>query len=203
MRKKIMNKIMKFIRMYSSNQNEEQLEIIEYGLEAIYITITKTIIIFIIAYFLGILKEMVLFLPFYIIIRLFAFGFHAKDSIQCLLVSSTIFFGTTYLCKFVVIPTYIKVLLCIINILLIYKWAPADTEKHPIINKKRRNIYKTLSTLIAITFSFISILITNQYLSNCLIISVSIECLMISPFIYKLFKLPYDNYKNYLNYGLN
>ena len=203
MRKKIMNKIMNFIQEYSPNHNDEQLEIIEYGLEAIYITITKTIIIFMIAYFLGILKEMVLFLPFYIIIRLFAFGFHAKDSTQCLLVSSTIFFGTTYLCKFITIPIFIKIILCIINILLIYKWAPADTEKHPIINKTRRSIYKTLSTLIAIIFSFISILITNQYLSNCLIISVSIECLMISPFIYKLFKLPYDNYKNYLNYGLN
>ena len=203
MRKKIMNKIMNFIQEYSPNHSDEQLEIIEYGLEAIYITITKTLIIFMIAYFLGILKEMVLFLPFYIIIRLFAFGFHAKDSIQCLLVSSTIFLGTTYLCKFITIPIFIKTILCIINILLIYKWAPADTEKRPIISKKRRMIYKTLSTVIAIIFSFISILITNQYMSNCLIISVSIECLMISPYIYKLFKLPYDNYKNYLNYGLN
>lgn len=203
MRKKIMNKIMKFIRMYSSNQSEEQLEIIEYGLEAIYITITKTIIIFIIAYFLGILKELVILLIFYNLIRMTGFGLHATKSSYCLISSFLIFIGSTYLCKFIIIPTYIKLILCITNILLIYKWAPADTEKRPIISKKRRSIYKILSTVIAITFSFISILITNQYISNCLIISVSIECLMISPYIYKLFKLPYDNYKNYLNYGLN
>lgn len=203
MKEKFMNKVMTFIRSYSPEYNDEQLEVIQYGLEAIYITITKTIVIFIIAYFLGVLKEMVLFLPFYIVIRLFASGFHAKNSIQCLLVSSTIFFGTTYICKYLIIPIYIKIILGIINILLFYKWSPADTEKHPIINKKRRAIYKFLSTTLVILFSFCSIFITNEFISNCLIVSVSVECLMISPYIYKLFKLPYDNYKNYLNPGLN
>ena len=203
MRKKIMNKIMNFIQEYSPNHNDEQLEIIEYGLEAIYITITKTIIIFMIAYFLGILKELIILLLLYNLIRMTGFGFHAPKSSYCLISSFLIFIGSTYLCKFITISIFIKIILCIINILLIYKWAPADTEKRPIISKKRRMIYKTLSTVIAIIFSFISILITNQYISNCLIISVSIECLMISPYIYKLFKLPYDNYKNYLNYGLN
>ena len=203
MRDKIMNKIMNFIKKYNPNHNEEQLEIIQYGLEAIYITITKTIIVFIIAYLLGMLNQMIIFLLFYIVIRLFAFGFHAKNSIQCLIVSTSIFFGATYLCMLVKFPIYIKILLCIINVLLINKWAPADTEKRPIVSKKRRRVYKTLSTLIAITFSLISIFISNEFISNCLIISISVQCFMISPYIYKLFGLPYDNYKNYLNYGLN
>ena len=91
-----------------------------------------------------------------------------------------------------------KILLCIINILLIYKWSPADTEKRPIVSKKRREIYKTLSTIIAITFSFISILISNQFISNCLLFSLILENLLISPITYKLFKLPYNNYITYL-----
>ncbi len=203
MREKIMNKIMNFIKKYNPDHDEEKLEVIQYGLEAIYITITKTIIIFIIAYFLGILKELITLLIFYNLIRMTGFGLHATKSSYCLISSILTFIGSTYCCKFLIIPIYIKIILCIINIIAIYKWAPADTEKRPIINKKRRDTYKTLSIIIAITFSFISIFISNQFISNCLIVSILIECFMISPYIYKLFKLPYDNYKNYLNYGLN
>lgn len=203
MKDKIMNKIMNFIKKYNPEHNEEQLEVIQYGLEAIYITITKTIIIFAIAYFLGVIKELIIFLIFYNSIRATAFGLHATKSSYCLISSTLIFIGASYLCKLLIIPFYIKILLCIINILLIYKWSPSDTEKRPIVSKKRREIYKTLSTIIAITFSFISILISNQFISNCMIISVLIESFMISPYVYRLFNLPYDNYKNYLNYGLN
>lgn len=203
MRSKVMNKVMNFIKKYCPNYNNEQLEVIQYGLEAIYITITKTIIIFIIAYFLGILKELVILLIFYNAIRTTGFGLHATKSSYCLVSSLITFICATYMCRFIIIPIYLKSILCILNILLIYKWAPADTEKRPIINKKRRDIYKIISTFTAISFSLISIFTTNQFISNCLIFSVLIECFMISPYIYKLFKLPYDNYKNYLNYGLN
>ena len=140
---------------------------------------------------------------FYNLIRMPAFGLHATKSSYCLISSTIIFIGSTILAKVIVIPIYIKVILTVIIILCIYNWAPADTHKRPIVNKKRREIYKTLATIIAITFSFTSILITNQFLANCLIISLLVECFMISPHVYKLFKLPYNNYKNYLNYGLN
>ena len=148
-----------------SRKYNEQLEVIQDGLESIYITITKTIIIFIIAYFLGLAKELIILLIFYNLIRATAFGLHATKSSYCLISSTLIFIGTAYLCKLLIIPFYIKILLCIINILLIYKWSPADTEKRPIVSKKRREIYKTLSTIIAITFSFISIL-TFKLINN-------------------------------------
>ena len=203
MREKVINKLMNFIKENNSNANEEQLEVIQYGLEAIYMTITKTIILFIIAYFLGILRELITFLPFYILIRMFAFGLHAKTSLQCLISSSSIFLGATYLCMYLNIPLLIKSILCILCILAIYKWAPADTEKRPIVSKKRRQVYKTLSTIIAITFSFLSIFITNSFISNCLVISITVQSFMVCPYVYKLFKLPYNNYLNYLNFGLN
>lgn len=202
MRNKIINELMKFIKN-NKKTNNEQLEIIQYGLEAIYITITKTIILFIIAYLLGILKELIIFLPFYILIRMFAFGLHAKTSTQCLISSSLIFLTSTFLCIYLNIPIYIKSLLGVLSILAIYNWSPADTEKRPIINQKRRQIYKIISTIIAITFSFLSIFISNNFISNCLIISIIVQSFMVCPYVYKLFKLPYNNYLNYLNYGLN
>lgn len=203
MREKFINKLMIFIKKNNKNTNEEQLEVIQYGLEAIYMTITKTIILFFIAFLLGILKELIIFLPFYILIRMFSFGLHAKTSTQCLISSSLIFLISTFICTYLNLHIYIRTLLGISSILAIYKWSPADTEKRPIVSKKRRQVYKTLSTIIAITFSFLSIFITNSFISNCLVISITVQSFMVCPYVYKLFKLPYNNYLNYLNYGLN
>lgn len=203
MRSMFMKKVMDFIKNNNDKCDDDQLEIIKYGLESIYITITKSIIIFFIAFLLGIMKELLIFMIFYNLIRMPSFGLHATKSSYCLISSTIIFIGASLLAKVILIPIYIKVILNSIIILCIYNWAPADTHKRPIVNKKRREIYKTLATTIAIIFSFTSILISNQFIANCLIISLLVECFMISPYIYKLFKLPYNNYKNYLNYGLN
>jgi len=203
MREKFINKLMIFIKKNNKNTNEEQLEVIQYGLEAIYMTITKTIILFFIAFLLGILKELIIFLPFYILIRMFSFGLHAKTSTQCLISSSLIFLISIFISTYLNLHIYIRTLLGISSILAIYKWSPADTEKRPIVSKKRRQVYKTLSTIIAITFSFLSIFITNSFISNCLVISITVQSFMVCPYVYKLFKLPYNNYLNYLNYGLN
>lgn len=199
----IMQKIMNFIKNNNPKYDSDQLEIIKYGLESIYITITKSIIIFFIAFLLGLVKELLIFMIFYNLIRMPAFGLHATKSSYCLISSTIMFIGSTILAKVIVVPIYIKVILNSLIILCIFNWAPADTYKRPIVSKKRREIYKIISTLIAIIFSFSSIMMTNQFIANCLIIAPLVECFMISPYIYKLFKLPYNNYKNYLNYGLN
>ena len=78
-------------------------------------------------------------------IRVSAFGMHAKKSIHCLIISLTLFIGGVYLCRYLVIPLILKVVLSTICIVLIAKYAPADTEKRPIINKKLRRKYKFIT----------------------------------------------------------
>ena len=85
---------------------------------------------------------------------------------------------------------------------LIYKYAPADTEKRPIISPKRRKIYKTICTITAIIFTILIIVFNKHILSNYLLIGMIEAVIMIHPTVYKIFKLSYDNYKNY-NYGLS
>ena len=57
MKKKFLDGSMKRIKKKYPEYDDEKLEVIAYGLEALYITITKTIVIFSIALLLGILKE--------------------------------------------------------------------------------------------------------------------------------------------------
>lgn len=198
MKKKIINKCMKIIKDNSPELNETKLAEIEYGLVAIYLLITKLVIILILAYIIGIFKEVIIFSFLYSIIRSPSFGIHASKSWICLLTSSIIFLGVPYLCLILHITLEIKLILGIIASLFILKNSPADTHKRPIINQTRRKIYKTISIIIALSFSLLSLIITNNYISNCLIFALITQCFIISPLIYKIFKMPYNNYKAYL-----
>ena len=127
-----------------------------------------------------------------------SFGLHAKKSWVCLLSSTTIFVFVPFISLHIMIPIYLKVIIGIILIGLIYKNAPADTHKRPIVNYKRRMIYKYCSTFIAIIYIYCSILINNNFFSNCFIFTLLVQAIIISPLVYKIFKLPYNNYLTYL-----
>ena len=126
-----------------------------------------------------------------------SFGLHATKSWICLLSSSIIFMGCPYLCYIVTIPILLKFIIGIVGIILIFKNSPADTKKKPIINPKRRMVYKLISTLTATIFVILSLTISDNFLSNSFIFSIILQNIMISKITYKLFGLPYDNYKNY------
>ena len=197
MREYVINKQIGFIQKYN-NFDKDKIEIIKYGLESIYILITKTVIVLTVSYFLGLLKETLIFLLFYNCIRTTAYGLHATKSWICLISSLTIFIVVPYFCKIMIMPVYLKILLGIIGIIFILKNAPADTYKRPIVSAKRRKIFKIISTIIAITMISVSLIISNEFISNSLIFALLVECCFVSPTVYKIFKLPYDNYKRFI-----
>ena len=196
MRNKIINRCMNLIKN-NSDLDDIKLAEVKYGLEGVYMTLTKLVIVVTIALLLGILKEVIIFLFLYNIIRMPSFGLHATKSWICLVSTLIVFLTIPYLCKVYTIPTLIKIIMGIILILLYFKNAPADTHKRPILSIKRRITYKFISTLLAIIFVILSLIIENNFLSNSLIMSLVVQSFIISPTVYKLFNLPYDNYKNY------
>lgn len=196
MRKKIICCIMKYINKRKKLTSEEKEKII-YGLESIYILVTKLIIIFSIAFFLNLLKETLIFIGLFNIIRLFAFGLHATKSYICLIISIISFIGLPFIAKNITIPNTLIISFGIILTLLIFRYSPADTIKKPIISKKRRIFFKITSTIISIIYVILAYYINYSFISNCLIFSLFLENIFISPITYKLFNLPYNNYLNY------
>ena len=188
---------MNLIHKYYPDYSEERLAELKYGLLGLYLMITKSIIIFGIALYLGIFKELLIFTVIYNILRAPSFGVHASKSWICLVSSATIFILSTYLSVNIVIPINIKIIFGIIGIILIYKNSPADTAKKPIVSPKRRRIYKLISTIIAIIFAIASIVVDNNFLSNSFILSLILQNIMVAPTTYKIFGEPYDNYKSY------
>ncbi len=194
MKKYVVNKIMKIINNKYHYSKTKSLEI-QYGIESLYLVISKTIVIFLAAYIFGILKELLLLMIFYNILRTTGFGLHTKKSWHCWLSSLLIFLGAPLLSTLVIIPKSIVMIISVICILLIIMYAPADTEKRPIISTKRRRTYKVLCSVSAIIYSIILFFITNSSLENIILFSMIIEVLMILPISYKIFNLKYNNYK--------
>lgn len=200
MKKRFLNSIRNSIKKQYPNYSNDKIDEIMYGVEGIYLTITKTIIIFALAFLFKIAKELLFLLIAFNFIRLFAFGMHANNSITCLIFSSLMFIGGAFICKYVTISKPVLYALYLFSLIIISIYSPADTVKRPLIKKKKRIRFKILSIITVIVFATISLFIKDNQIINYLIIGLLIECILISPITYKIFKMPYRNYKNY---GLN
>lgn len=197
MKKLIINKCMELVTTYNKDLSQRDIDKIKYGLEGLYLTITKLIFIIIVSIILGIWKETLLLILIFNGIRLTSFGVHAKRSIDCLISSTLFFILFPIICIKLSIPLIVKVILFIPLTVLIGIFAPADTEKRPLINKKKRKIYKMLSIMISMIYMTIAIVIKNNTLSNCFIFAIVIQIIIMLPITYKLFGVSYNNYKTY------
>ncbi len=199
MKEIIVNKIMSNIAKYN-NYDDIKLKEIKYGIESIYLTITKTIIVIIISLFIQTTKELLLFMLFYGILRLTAFGLHAKKAWHCWIMTLILFTLIPYLIKTININLLVYNILFIICFILFILYAPADTEKRPLINKKKRIVYKVLTITISIIYYILSYC-SNNTIHNTLLFACIMQTLMILPISYNLLGLKYDNYKSYRKKG--
>lgn len=195
MKEVFLNHTMNFIDANQKGLTDEDKEKLAYGLEGIYLTITKMVIILLIAFLLGFLKEFIIALILFNIIRFPGFGFHASKSIVCLISSTVLILGLPYLFSNIVIPLNIKIILCIISIITFIIFAPADTHKRPLTNKKKRTIRKICTCLLALIYSAMIIIFNNYEISNLLLAALVIETVLVSPIMYLLFGESYNNYK--------
>ena len=200
MKKLFLKKIRTAIKKQYPNYNDDKIDEIMYGIEGLYLTFTKTVVICIIALILGILKELICLLIAFNFIRFFAFGMHASKSSICLIFSSLLFIIFSILCKYIVLPKYLLYILYLLALAIISIYAPADTVKRPLIKRKKRIKFKILSIMVVIIYFILTLVFKNNLLINSLIFGLLIECILINPITYKAFKMPY---RNYITYGLN
>ena len=196
MKEKYLNSTISFITKYK-DYSEDEIENMRYSLEGLYLTFTKLIVIFTLAIILGIFKEVIILLLLFNIIRFTGFGFHAKTSLECLITSTLLVIGLPYLILYLEPNKWIMFSLGLMSLIVLSLFAPADTVKRPLPNKKKR-LYRKIGTIvIASTFIILSLIIKNTTISYLLITSLIIESIMVSPLIYKIFGQPYRNYLNY------
>ena len=200
MKKIFLESSIKLIKKYN-NYSDEQIEIIAYGLEGIYLTFTKAIVIFALAFALGVFKDVILLLISYNVIRTQAFGIHASKSIYCLISSLIMFIGGAFLCKYIIIPLWLMIIIAVICTICLFLYAPADTYKRPIVNVKKRRRFRIISTILGVIYTILIIVFKDSVIANYMLIGMFLGVIVILPITYKIFNMPYANYKTY-NYGV-
>ncbi len=198
MKDKYMKTMTSFLTRYH-DYTEDELDNIRYSLEGVYLSFTKLVVIVALALILGICKELLILLVLFNIIRFPGFGFHARKSSECLICSTLLFIGVPILLKYVQLSKFALFIIGSVCTVLLAIYAPADTVKRPLPNKKKRKIRKIATTIIAIIYTIISFYLDsyNYTISYLLIASLMLETIMVNPLTYKLFKQPYRNYLNY------
>ena len=192
----LINSIMNNIKK-EKKYDESKLSIIRYGLSSLYLHITKLVVILTLAYILGIIVSLLKLLLFYSILRLTAFGLHAKKSSHCWITSITVFLLIPYLCENITINKYIMISLLFICYILIAIYAPADTEKRPLIHKKKRIIFKIITLITTTVYIVMLFFIKDNILRNIVFFSIILQTTFILPITYKIFGVKYGNYKSY------
>ena len=175
--------------------DDEKAEIINYGLQLLIGEIPKIIITLVVSYLLGILNLTLFMVCVTVPYRAFSGGFHLHTHIGCII--ST----TLYYCCIPKISNYIYLnsetklffILCalIFGIIIIIKYAPADTENVPILQKRERKHKKILSFITYTLGLIVAISINNNVLSNIILFSYFVQTIMITPFAYKITKNKY------------
>lgn len=183
------------MRKENPDIDDERAEIICYGLQLLLGEVPKMFITLVVAYMFGILKLTIIMVLVLMPYRAFSGGFHLHTHIGCII--ST----TLYYCCIPKISIYfylnsqteIFFVLCalIFGIIIIKKYAPADTENVPILREKERKQKRILSYITYIIGLTIALFIKDNVVSNIIIFGYIIQTIMITPVAYKLTKNKY------------
>ena len=74
-------------------------------------------------------------------------------------------------------------------------------EKNTIalVNKNQRYKLKIVSIILCSIYIFSVFVLKDKYICTLILLALTIQSILINPFTYKIFRLPYANYKVYIN----
>lgn len=177
----------------------EELEFlkIKLGLEVILINLTKGLVVYGLAITLNVFSLTLILHGSYLLIRNKSYGLHANSSAMCTFMSVLLFVFIPLMIKNIILgPVFVSITF-LVAFWCLSKYAPADTEKQPLIGahnreKLRLQALRRCSSLYVIAFLFA----TNR-IGTMITFGVGIQIIFILPITYKLLKRSYCNYEKY------
>ena len=183
--------------------DESKADEINYGLQLLIGEVPKffiTLILAILFHMVGLtLISFLIILPY----RTFSGGFHLHTHLGCIIVTNLLYIGTPYLASIIEISDVVRYVAIaftfIFSFWMINKYAPADTENVPILQKKERRKRKIWSFVIAGIELIIAIFIPYKVISNLIILGIIFQTCTLTKTAYKITKNKYG----YEVYGSN
>lgn len=180
--------------LYADEQiDKDQKDIMLFGVTRILEDIPKFVGIFLICYFLNILKELSIVFIVTICYKTFIGGAHANTNLQCFIVSCIYFILPIMLAKYLSYNLNFFYVICIIvaafSVYVIVKIAPADTEEIPVINKKKRKKMKLNGGISLIVISIFTILFSKDIAYTKIVVyTIFLINIFTTPLAYKVLK---------------
>lgn len=188
--------ITKKIKQKMPEIDEEKEMVIDFGVKLIIGELPKIIILFLIGFLLNIGWYTILLFFILAPYRGFTGGVHLKTHLGCMISTSILYLGPVALAKYITIQQnvtlyFATVITAVLSMVLITKYAPADTDSIPILSKTERRKKKTKAYIYLIVLLLISIFIPDKFISSMLIYGIIIQNLTVLPITYKLTKCKY------------
>lgn len=123
-------------------ENSDRYQKVLYGAHATYIMVGKTLLLFLLAFFLHLLPPVILFVVCTAMLRIYSFGAHMPNTILCTLVGLLQYLGGSWLALQIQCPWWVRFLVLLVCAVVFYRYAPADTKKRPIAEHQRKGFRK-------------------------------------------------------------
>ena len=182
--------------------DEERELIINFGVRLIFGELPKILILFIIGFLLSMGWQTLLLFFLIAPYRSFTGGIHLKTHLGCMITTSILYLLPIILSKYILISDKIILyilagLITIFSIIIIARYAPADTEDVPILRKKERKAKKIISYIIMTLMLTISLVIKNSIISNIFLFGTLFQTISITRVMYKIAQNKYG-YEEYV-----
>ncbi|WP_278884209.1 accessory gene regulator B family protein [Ligilactobacillus agilis] len=185
-------------------ESKEDLEYAQYNLSIILINIEKVVVIYIVAISIGMVTHTLITHVSYLVLRKYAGGWHANNSLNCnaLSVLTFVIFPKLLLKLDGLVQNYlldnkITFLTILLSLYLVWCYAPADTDRNPILRRSTRIKMRNRAMFATIVLIIVLLFINSLSAKLCLLVGMMTEILTITPIFYKLMKRSYANYENY------
>lgn len=179
------------IKSKVTDMDDERELVINFGVRLIFGELPKILILFIIGFLLSMGWQTLLLFFLIAPYRSFTGGIHLKTHLGCMITTSILYLLPIILSKYILISDknilYILAgLITIFSIIIIAKYAPADTENMPILSKKEIKSKKIKAYISLVVL--LSIIIFNPYkqFSYMIIYAIFLQNLTVLPISYKL-----------------
>lgn len=185
MMKKISNAIVNSLS-HNGSYNDTQKEQMVYALHAILNDVSKTLLLFIVFYFMGYGTYFIVTAFITILLRLNIGGFHMKGYLTCLIFSAVYFFGVLflYLTRINNLLLATTVMACLLVQFLV---APVSTPQREALKNINKKAFKYKAMAISATVLLAHIIINNPYTKISMWVVI----------IQTLFIMAYKGVKNY------
>ncbi|MFI3173129.1 MAG: accessory gene regulator B family protein [Eubacteriales bacterium] len=166
---------------------QEQKEIIKYGIHALLTVIVNTMLLVCIGMILNMFVEAIVLLIGFSCLRSYSGGYHCKTEIRCLIVSNSIFIIILAVCMLT--PNDMKDIVGIMSMcvgaILLLRFAPVDTENKQLDDAEYSVYKKRARVLLAMELGAILILKYLQFSELAYVLSLAIIVIGIMVWIQK------------------